>query len=213
MKQIDGQLDIFSLLNPADIPISKQLLNEGDRIWIVTLDVVESGLVERVFDCPSGHGYTIAKSDSYGVVWDANVNRDVFTSESDARRLAESVSPKLSVARSKDFNPYMQRSWSYSDSNMRLYKDRPYIIYATICMIDDKTVYLADWGLYHFLYKFKTPKEADEFYQESLKKILQRPLINELPDQLQLKDMYRCSDSLHSEWRYAERHGKVYKEK
>lgn len=210
-----NQISIFEWTDSMK-PKSEPLLSIEQTVHEVNLDVVRTGTVENIWECGKDrHGYSLLLDTGYTTIWDENIGKNAFTDMAEAIRLADETAKNLAVIRKEDIVPTSQKSWRYSRDDCTLAHGKPYVVYATIAMVGDKTVYVEDFMTYPFYYICGTEKEAEKLYKERLKKIASEveryPESHiETSEQIQFRDMYRVSKTLYSAWDYAMRHGEPF---
>lgn len=202
-----GQISIYDLFQEPKEPI-EPLLEAGQTIYKVNLDVIRSGTISSKWKCSGEYGYGLDYAIGHDCTWDKEVGQNVFTELSQAQELTDKMKAKIIVIRASDMAITSQRTWGYvRDCD-------GWFMTATLATVNENMVYAKHWMCYPFMYIFQNSKDAEACYKKCLKKITQDEYntwpYKEMPEQIPLEDMYHCEDNRYSGWEYAERNGKPY---
>lgn len=190
-------LDRFTIKEPAIAEFSK-----GDTVYKLVLDVVEIGVIEHIWECNGGYGYS-AKKDSgcFLTFWTYNIGDTVFSDKTMAYEKAKSLRNTFKVIRASELHTIKERNF------VRPTFDNRVLLSATVKLLENNMVYYKTWMCYPFLEFSKTPSEAEKLYKDELNKILyevdgKKAFEVSITDEI--KDMYLSQTKLWSNYDYAE---------
>lgn len=200
---IAGQTSIFDWQEPVQRQIEPEF-KAGDRIYKLILDVVETGIIDRVWELEDGkrHGYSAKKeSGTYITFWTENIGDTVFSSKKEVYNKADSLKNTYKVIRASSLEVVEERNF------IEICTDSRTCITATAKLLKGNTVYIKGWFCYPFLEFFKSEDEAEKRYREALKKINDRMKLNEskmfeVKPIVEIKDMYLARTGKWSSYDY-----------
>lgn len=203
------QTTIFDFMDTLKAPVSPRL-SIGDRVYKVVLDIVETGIIDSLWDCGEEYGYSTDRTGKDLITcWDREIGDTIFINKDKAYDKAESLRDKFTAIRTKDMQVIKERNF------IEVCKDNRILISATVKLLKGNMVYWSDFYTYHFLEKCKSDAEAEKRYDIELQKILSNPNILkrfEVNLPVELKDMYLSQNKVWSEYRYVHHNGAVMQE-
>lgn len=196
MKEIEGQISLFDMLNQKNEP--PILLNIGQEVYIVIKGDVKKATVfdEKSWLCgEDDRGYRlIYENGIYDCIKNSNINKNVFLSENKAINKAEEYMQNHDVILAKDIHPIYIASYQY----VRKLDGR--IMTAFYCELDNDKAYLKDFMTFHYVVDVEKKKKAvkkffnqQEFQYNDVEKIEYNPTF---------KNMYRINQQY--DWDYSE---------
>lgn len=182
-------------------------LKIGDRIYKVVLDVIETGIIDRHWDCGEEYGYSTDRAGNDPITcWDRDIGNTIFIDKNKVHEVAKGLRNTYKVIRAKNMEVIKERNF------ISPCKDERILISATVKLLKGNMIYFNKWYTYHFLKVAENEKDAEKIYKQKLDEIKIDTNITEsyevnLP--AELKDMYLCKNGKWSEYRYAHHNGAV----
>jgi hypothetical protein len=202
-----GQIELLDYLSCIGTkePINPEL-HKGDTIYKLILDVIETGIIDHIWECNDGHGYSAKQQSGYLTFWTDDIGDTVFTNKTQAEAKANSLRETFKVIRKHKMHVIRERSF------IRPTFDNRVMLTATVKLLEGNMVYYERWMCYPFLEILKTENEAEKFYSNTLKKIMEEVdgiKAFETNIHVELQDMYLSQTKLWSNYRYTEFNGPV----
>jgi len=207
IAQLPEQLSIFDLLAQINKPAQAiPKIAIGQAIFMLSLDVVLCGTVERFWLCGENdknqyYGYSIDFCDSsHNTIWDYNVGDTVFFDEQKAYEKASQIGSSLIKLNPKSLQLSDLKSFAY------IRKMDNHRLTATIAKVGDKQLYEHDFMCYHFLREYANTEKRDKEYHTLLKKMSEEAEQSEACElnPPSLETLYKVDKSLYSSLGYAE---------
>lgn len=204
------QLDLFTMAANSDEEPKEYMLNIGDTVYRVHLDMVETLTVDSCFryipygnsDNEQDNRYTLKYNNKniYDCIGEKDLNVNTFTNKVAAERLAAKNAP-LIVKKTLDLSA-MECTLCYRSYNEHLKRYQ----YAIVCSADDDFYYWEDYCTYKFYEKLS---------KKELKEIVRRIMFNgvnaekipfsEYPEKAPV--LYYVKDDKYASLTYAEDNG------
>lgn len=197
-----GQIELLDYLSCIGTkePINPEL-QKGDTIHKLILDVIETGVIEHVWECNRGNGYSAKQQYGYLTFWTDDIGDTVFTDKPTAQTKAKGLKEAFKVIRKDKMRVIKERSF------VRPTFDNRVALKATVKLLDGNAVYYEHWMCYPFLEILKSENEAEKFYNSTLEKIMDEVdgiKAFETSIHVELQDMYLSQTKLWSNYRYTE---------
>jgi hypothetical protein len=206
-----NQMNLFDAAGPINEPRFKQ----GDYIYKVTLDVLETYVIDDTFSLGvditgerTKAGNTLwryhlsnIRDGSHNVFGEYECGDTYFSAKDDAkahadknRRVIEGAGlvlrpSMLALTEAQGFVHYREEGCLHAD----------------IGRLGARAVYARQFCCYPFLYVFQSESEAIRFYRKTLADFKKQP--KTAPANLAPQSMYKVSDGVWSSYEYAARHG------
>lgn len=195
------QLTLDSYL--SDLCRSESELKVGDRIYKLILDVIETGVIDHMWEMSTGWGYSAKKDGGCFITfWTPNVGDIVFTDAREAYTKAESLRNTYKVIRAKDMEVIKEINFTRNDcKNIESVK-----------MLKGNMVYFKKWPCYPFLEIFDSEKQAEKRYMECVEIIkddINKVKKTETEISEPMQDMYLSVNGNWSSYDYVNHNGAV----
>lgn len=181
-------------------------LRIGDRIYRVVLDVVETGIIDRCWDCGEEYGYSTDRAGQDHITcWDRDIGSTVFIDKDKAYKVAKGLRNTYKVIRATNMEVIKERNFISPCEDKRI------LISATVKLLKGNMIYFNKWYTYHFLEVAENEKDAEKIYKQKLDEIKADTNMDgyEVNLPAELKDMYLCENGEWSEYRYTHHNGAV----
>ena len=196
--ECEGNMTIFDYLDELNRPVVPEL-SKGTRIYKIILDVVETGIIEFVWEFNGGYGYSAKKdSGTYIIFWSPDINETVFADGDEAYSRAEKLKNTYEVIRSKDMIIVKEKNFVNLEEKKRT---------ETVKLLEGNMVYFDKWPCYPFLEKFDTEKQAEKRFKKCIDEIVNN--INNMEkvqtdESLPMQDMYLARTGKWSRYDYVD---------
>jgi hypothetical protein len=196
------QITIDDWLTDLNRPESE--LKAGQRIYKLILDVVETGIIDHMWDMPNGWGYAAKKDNGcFITLYTPDVGDTVFTDAKEAYSKAESLRNTYKVIRAKDMEILKEKTFVNTKGKKRL---------ETVKLLEGNMIYFDKFPRYPFLEIFDTEAKAEKRFNECVKEIIYN--INYIPkietdENLPAIDMYLAENGNWSRYDYVGFNGAV----
>lgn len=186
-------------------------LTKGQRVFVLSLDVVLIGTIGRSWLCGSDNfyfGYDVDfDNGSHNVIWDYCIGKTVFTDPLEVEIMANEISRKMVKMHPTDIGAHDARAFQYRrncDSRN---------ISAIVAKVGETKLYEKGFCCYHFLHTYPTKQERDKAYKVTLDKMLaESNYAGGEESEPQYETLYRVTDYLYASREYAQNHGAEYAE-
>lgn len=200
MKEMDGQVNLFDILNQQEeTPDEPQvILNVGQELYVVAKGDVKKAEVfdERSWLCEGNdRGYRLKfENGTYGCTWNSCVDKNVFFTKETAMIKAEKYLNTHEVIRSEDIHPVRTTAYQYTR------KTDKRIMTAFYSELENGMIYIKKFMTYHYMMEADKKKNAienfmkqQEFKYDDVKQVKYEPVF---------KNMYKIRQKY--DWDYAE---------
>jgi hypothetical protein len=210
------QTNMFELLCAVDKPEPKVVV--GTRVYRVVLDVIETGVVDHLWEIINkngdsiyyGYSALIDRDDGfrcYLTFWDADIEVTVFAEKKEAEKIAKEQEKKYEVVRK--WQMISEETIGYVQTSCNGTKSLYYLV-----VLQGNMIYKKVFFCYPFLYRFNSQTEMRHALGKMKKEIEKN--INGAVERCEMvsvefEDMYLARNGNWSSYKYAKDNGAVTK--